>query len=169
VAYRRLVTLAGLLATSCGIAACGSSDGSGTRTATDESAVAEAPAPPTCGRFCRQAGGFGDGGELEEMPVTIPAQEIAVTEGIAKVRATCNLDEDCVGAILISGSHVPEYGRADLAIPAGTEATVPIAVSPEGLEALEKSGDDPEAVVTVPLTDESQPLSFSEFLTIMAP
>ena len=59
--------------------------------------------------------------------------------------------------------------RADLEVPAGKEAVARVRITPEGLEALEREGDDPESVVTIPLVDESQPVSFSDFLTILAP
>jgi hypothetical protein len=166
---RSWLAVSGVLVLSCFLVACGGEEGSATRTLADDVTTTTTPEePPGCDRFCRQAGGFG-AGEIEDLPVTIPAQEIPVREGIAEVRATCDLDVDCVGAIILSGSHIPEYGRADLEVPAGTEAVARVEITPEGLEALEREGDDPESVVTIPLVDESQPVSFSDFLTILAP
>ena len=50
---------------------------------------------------------------------------------IVEVTATCNLDFDCVGAIILI-SFRGEYGRADVRIPARTEAVVPVSSSRTG-------------------------------------
>ena len=61
---------------------------------------------PGCRRFCQQAGGFGDNcmPEVQDCdPVEVPAQKVDGTrDRVVAIRATCELDRDCVGAILLS-------------------------------------------------------------------
>lgn len=125
---------------------------------------------PGCRKFCQQAGGFGDGGEDPSQPVDLPEQRIGgARDRIVAVKATCRLDSECVGAIILNGRHVYEYGRADLRIPAQTTRKVKVGISRKGLAALKKKGDDRGAFVTVPLVDPTQPVSFSKRITLLAP
>src|SRR5258705_255677 len=53
---------------------------------------------PGCGRFCKQAGGFGGGPSSEKMPVAIPKQTLRVAgDRLIGVQATCRLNKKCVG------------------------------------------------------------------------
>lgn len=125
---------------------------------------------PGCRKFCQQAGGFGDGGETPAQPVVFPEQVIGGTrDRIVAVKATCQLDTECVGAIILNGRHVYEYGRADLRIPAQSTRKVKVGLSRKGLEALKERGDDRRVAATAPLTDETQPVSFSKRITLLAP
>lgn len=156
-----LLSVLGLLLVGCG--------GDGDSPAPAEDTSAATTEEPACGEFCAQAGGFGAGEEPDVFPVEVPPQELqASEEGIVLVEATCNLDEACAGAIILS-SVDREYGRADLEIPAGETEDVPVAVTDEALAALAESGEDPATVVTVPLADMDEPLSYSDPLTLLAP
>lgn len=130
---------------------------------------------PGCRRFCQQAGGFGCRGPClpippEQQPVMMLRQTLDGTrDRIVKVTATCNLDSDCVGAIILI-SFRGEYGRADVRIPARTEARVPVGLSKRGLETLEKKGRDRNVEANVTL---KRPVparkSISEPLTLVPP
>lgn len=122
---------------------------------------------PGCGSFCRQAGGFGAGPRPAKMPVAIPSQTIKVDRnGIFGVRATCQLDRRCVGAIVVAGVDA-SYGRADLRIAAHTTRVVLVGSSRQGLRYLRRHGRD-RVVVNVPLV-RNDVLSFSGLLTLLAP
>jgi len=155
-----------LVATTAWIAACGDGEGEPTET----TMAAESSEEPNCGEFCAQAGGFGAGEAPDVQPVEVPPQELEVdAEGNVAVAATCNLDDDCLGAIILTGLEA-EYGRADLEIPAGETEDVLVAVTEESLSELESRGSDPSVAATIPLVDESQPVSFNtEPLTLVAP
>ena len=131
---------------------------------------------PGCGRFCQQAGGTGcrRGPCLpippEEQPVAMFHQTLDGTrDRIVRVTATCNLDIDCAGAMIVTSVR-GEYGRADVRIPARTEARVPVGLSRQGLETLEREGRDRKVEVNVTL---KRPVparkSISEPITILPP
>jgi hypothetical protein len=130
---------------------------------------------PGCRRFCQQAGGIGCRGPClpippEQQPVMMLRQTLDGTrDRIVKVTATCNLDTDCVGAIILI-SFRGEYGRADLRIPARTEVKVPVGLSRRGLDTLEKEGRDRNVEANVTL---KRPVparkSISEPLTLLPP
>jgi len=121
---------------------------------------------PGCGKFCRQAGGFG-GGPSTKVPVKIRSQEIRVDrDGIIGIRAYCTLSRTCDGAILVDG-HV-SYGRADLRIPAHKTRTVYVAVPSKGRRYLKRHGHDRQVYATVPLKGD-QPVSVSKRLTLLLP
>lgn len=123
---------------------------------------------PGCGRFCSQAGGFGAGPEPEVYPVDVPRQTIdAPRKRIVGITATCNLDEECVGAIILDSLKI-EYGRANLRIPAHTTKTVFVGLTRKAFRYLKKR-DSRKAFATVPLIDEDAPVSFSGKLTLLAP
>jgi hypothetical protein len=123
---------------------------------------------PGCRRFCQQAGGFGNGEEVNP-PVEIPAQEVGGTrDRVVAIRATCNFDRDCVGAIIL-GNRRFEYGRADLEIPVGETRAVRVGISKEGKRYLEEKGPDEKAFATVPLIYDDAPVSVSGKLTLLAP
>ena len=111
---------------------------------------------PGCRRFCQQAGGIGCRGPClpippEQQPVMMLRQKLDGTrDRIVEVTATCNLDTDCVGAIVLVSLR-GEYGRADIKIPARREAEVSVGLSKQGLETLEKEGRDPSVEADVPL------------------
>jgi hypothetical protein len=124
---------------------------------------------PGCGRFCRQAGGFGGGPEPEKMPVRIASQTIRVArDRVIGVRATCRLNKKCVGAILINNLHF-EYGRANLSIPAHKTRKVLVPVSRQGVRYLRRHGRDRGAFATVPLIYRHAALSISDRLTLLPP
>ena len=131
---------------------------------------------PGCGRFCQQAGGIGCRRSPclpippAEQPVMMLRQTLDGTrDRIVKVTATCNLDTDCAGAIILI-SFRGEYGRADLRIPAHTEAMVPVGLSRKGLETLEEEGRDRNVEADVHLKS-SVPIrtSISEPITLLPP
>jgi len=131
---------------------------------------------PGCGRFCQQAGSYGCRRSPclpippEQQPVMMLRQTLDGTrDRIVKVTATCNLDIDCAGAIILI-SFRGEYGRADVRIPARTEARVPVGLSKGGLETLEKEGRDRNVEANITLR---RPVparkSISEPLTLLPP
>jgi hypothetical protein len=123
---------------------------------------------PGCGRFCRQAGGFGGGDDPNE-PVRIRKQRVRVDrDGILTVRATCRLAKKCVGAILIDSFKV-SYGRADLRIPARATRKVSVGVSAKAIRYLRRHRIDRTGFATVPLIYNDAPVSVSSTLTILPP
>lgn len=121
---------------------------------------------PGCGRFCRQAGGFGAGPDSGRGPVLIHKQRVrADRDWIIAVRATCRRSKECVGAILIEGRV--SYGRADLRIPARATRRVEVGIRKRGRRSLRRRGPDRDAFAAVPLTDFT--LSVSRTLTLIAP
>jgi hypothetical protein len=161
------------------------SDGAGVAGATDraaERATKRGKKRPGCRRFCQQAGGFGDDCKPEEQdcdPVEIPDQKLDGTrDHIVSIRATCELAQDCHGAIILSSfkgefgplSRLGEYGRADLEIPAGETRNVKLWIEKPGYEYLKKHGKDKSAFATVPLLDEyNMPVSISGDITVLPP
>jgi hypothetical protein len=119
---------------------------------------------PGCGKFCRQAGGFGAGPETK-VPVKIPRQTIRVDDGLIGVRATCTLEHKCVGAILLTG-HNTEYGRADLRIPEGRTRVVFVGLSRDGRRFLKRVGHDHHVFGAVALKG-NHPASFSKRITLL--
>lgn len=126
---------------------------------------------PGCRKFCQQAGGFGGGPPTTDpRPVSIFEQEIGGTrDRIIKVRATCQLDVDCVGAIVLTSRRVINFGRADLEIPAQTTSRVPVGITRKALASLKEHGADRKVSAAVPLVDETQSVSFSPLLTVLPP
>jgi hypothetical protein len=138
---------------------------------------------PGCRRFCQQAGGFGaDCDEKLEQrdcdPVEMPKQTLDGTrDHIVSIRATCELETDCVGAIILSSfkgefgppAQLGEYGRADLKIPPGETRKVKLWIEKPGYEYLKDHGKDRSAFATVPLTDKTQPVSISGDITVLPP
>jgi hypothetical protein len=119
---------------------------------------------PGCGKFCRQAGGFGAGPDHKN-PVVIASQRLRPDgDGIVAVRARCVLDRNCVGAIVLVGTV--EYGRSDLRIPARTTRVVYVALSKAGRAYLRRHGADRKVYATVPLVS-NDPVSFSSRLTLL--
>jgi len=110
--------------------------------------------------------------------VEIPAQTVRGTrDRIVAIRATCTLDHDCVGAIILNsfkGDFDPpenEYGRADLKIPAGETKSVKVGLSKKGVEYLKVDGPDKTAFATVPLVDKNPPapVSISDDIELLKP
>jgi hypothetical protein len=123
---------------------------------------------PGCGRFCRQAGGFGAPPDPPPPPVKIASQTIRVAgDGLIGIRAKCRRKRTCVGAILVSSDV--EYGRANLRIPAGKTRTVLVAVTAKARRHLESQGRDRQVYATVPLTADDAPVSISGRLTLLPP
>jgi hypothetical protein len=150
-----------------GVQASGASPGAAKAEAGKEE-LGKGKKRPGCRRFCQQAGGFGGGDDVDDMPVQIREQTIGGTrDRIVSVQATCALATDCVGAIILNNRKI-EYGRADLEIPAGQTKDVPVGISRSARDWLEEHGKDEKAFATVPLV-ETQVLSVSERLTILAP
>ena len=150
-----LLAVAGVL-----LAACGSDRNEPT---------AAAEAPPKCGTFCRQAGGFGGGPPPGQVPVEIAPQEVSVAaSGIFGVRATCRLGKTCIGAIIVNNLDI-EYGRADLRIPPQATRVVEVAMSNAGLAYFRRHGPDPRVFATVPLIYEGAALSVSGRLRLTVP
>jgi hypothetical protein len=175
-----LLPLLGIAALSAGVAgsARAGADSGPSAAAADHRAQAGASQPqatdsrrrrrPGCGRFCRQAGGFGAPPEDQPQPVRIPRQRVRVADDwIFAVRATCRLTETCIGAIIVAGRV--EYGRADLRIPAGATRRVLVGVSARGRRSLRRHGRDRRGFATVPLINDDAPVSISSTLTILAP
>ena len=119
-----------------------------------------------CGKFCRQAGGFGAGPQTRE-PVKIPRQKIRPDDGLIGIRARCTLEHRCVGAIIVLGSHNIEYGRADLRIPEDETRIVYVRLSRKGRRYLERHGRDRHVFAAVALKNTNQPASFSHRLTLI--
>ena len=129
---------------------------------------------PGCGKFCNQAGGFGCEGEAcdpEIPPVGIPEQTLDVSRNrIVAITATCNLETDCVGAIILDNIRRGEYGRANLKIPALTTKKVKVGISRKAFETLKEKGRDTKAFAVGVLNQEPfPPLSISDKLTILPP
>ena len=142
-----LLAVAGVL-----LAACGSDR---------DEPTAAAAAPPECGTFCRQAGGFGGGPPPGQVPVEIAPQEVSVDpNGVFGIRSSCRLGRTCIGAIVVSNLDV-EYGRADLRIPAHSTRVVEVAMSKAGRTYFSRHGSDPRAFATVPLIYEDAAVSIS--------
>lgn len=126
---------------------------------------------PGCGRFCKEAGALGGGGiDPSTYPVTIPPQTLDGTrDRIVGIRATCNLETDCVGAIILNGHRVGEYGRANLRIPAQTTAKVPVGITRRAIRILEEIGKKRKVKAIVQVADADQPLAYGEDLKIVPP
>jgi hypothetical protein len=176
-----LLVPAGLQA-SDGLATASAKAGSAAERATGQIAYRGKGKRPGCRRFCQQAGGFGECTDTPEEcnPVEMPDQTVGGTrDRVVAVRATCTLDHDCVGAIILTsfkgdfGSYEfpGEYGRADLEIPAGETRKVKVGISKAGLAYLKKHGDDRSAFATAPLVphDPPDPASISGDITVLAP
>ena len=118
-----------------------------------------------CSKFCRQAGGFGAGPETK-MPVTIRRQKIRIDDGLIAIRARCNLEHRCVGAILVNGSKNIEYGRADLRVPEDATRIVYVRLSKKGRRYLKRHGRDRHVFAAVALMG-NEPASFSHRLTLL--
>ena len=109
----------------------------------------------------------------------MPDQTVGGTrDRVVAIRATCTLDHDCVGAIILTSfkgefgrRFAGEYGRADLEIPAGETSKVKVGISKKGLEYLKEHGDDKSAFATVPLIaeDPPDPVSISGDITLLKP
>jgi hypothetical protein len=178
---RLLLPLLGIAALSAGVtgSARAGADSGPSATAADHRAQAGASQPqatdsrrrrrrPGCGRFCRQAGGFGAPPTDQPEPVRIPRQRVRVADDwIFAVRATCRLTKTCIGAIIVAGRV--EYGRADLRIPAGATRRVLVGVSAQGRRSLRRHRRDRRGFATVPLIYDDAPVSISSKLTILAP
>ena len=117
-----------------------------------------------CGKFCRQAGGFG--GTPQKAPVKIRRQKIRIDDGLIAIRARCTLEHRCVGAILVNGSHNIEYGRADLRVPEDATRTVYVRLSKAGRRYLKRHGRDRHVFAAVALKG-NKPASFSHRLTLL--
>jgi len=140
---------------------------------------------PGCRKFCQQAGGFGGGcDDLGPPDPNVPCPAVDILEqtvggtrdGIVSIRATCMLDRDCVGAIILSsfkGNFDPptnnEYGRADLRIPAGETKKVKVGLGKKGMKYLKEHGTDKSAFATVPLVEKGTPVSISDDITLLKP
>jgi hypothetical protein len=121
-----------------------------------------------CGKYCRQAGGFGGGPDDPPPVVRIPSQKLRVDRfGQIGVRATCARDRKCVGAILVDSSNA-SYGRANLVIRAHKTRRVWVDVPRKARRYLKRHGRDKGAYATVPLKGDA-PLSISEPLTLLPP
>jgi hypothetical protein len=66
-----------------------------------------------------------------------------VQDGIFTVELACNVDHDCVGAlhVYVSGSIADPVAASDVSVPAGTAATVPIALTTFGRNVVGVSGE----------------------------
>ena len=118
-----------------------------------------------CSKFCRQAGGFGAGPESKQ-PVRIRRQTIRIDDGLIAIRASCTLEHKCVGAIIVSGSHNIEYGRADLRIHEDATRIVYVRLSRAGRRYLKRHGRDRHVFAAVALKG-NKPASFSKRLTLL--
>jgi hypothetical protein len=164
-----LLIVAGLLLVACAQAAAASAP---TREAPAASAAGGVHAAaarkkrkrPGCGKFCRQAGGFGAGPDQKNAVVVASRRLRPDSDGVVAVRARCVLDRNCVGAILLVGKI--EYGRSDLRIPARTTRVVYVALSNAGRAYLRRHGADRSVYATVPLVS-NDPVSFSSRLTLL--
>ena len=136
---------------------------------------------PGCGRFCRQAGGFGGGGPHKTY-VLVRSQKIRVArDRIFGVRATCLLNHRCVGAILVDSPNpccepdniahgVSRYGRANLRIPAHETRKVLVGITRRGFRYLKRHGRDPDAYTVVQLIQNKDDIvDVSDYLTMLAP
>ena len=136
---------------------------------------------PGCGRFCRQAGGFGGGGPHKTY-VLVRSQKIRVArDRIFGVRATCLLRRPCVGAILVDSPNpccepdniangVSRYGRADLRIPAHATRKVLVGITRRGFSYLKRHRRDPDAYTVVQLIQNKDDIvDVSPYLTMLAP
>ena len=133
---------------------------------------------PGCRRFCQQAGGFGaecDEPNPEDCNVVDVFKQTldGTRDQVVSIRATCKLEQDCIGAIILTSFKGEfEYGRADLEIPAGQTARVKVSISKKGLEYLKKHGKDKRAFATIPLIDDTQPVSVGPvvgWITVLPP
>ena len=175
-----------LAATTVLLIACGSAGGEtapadGTSSAV--AAAADGASPPAaaerkgrrrpgCGRFCRQAGGFGGGPMDTPDPVHIPKQRVRVArDHIFGVHATCRLNRKCIGAIIVNsaGPKFIEYGRSNLRIPPHTTRKVLVAITRDGLRYLRQQGVDRLAFAAVPLVYKDEPVSFRNRFTLLPP
>ena len=160
-----LVAGAVLLATAQSSAAPERAKDATAGSATPQATAAKRRRRPGCGKFCRQAGGFGAGPD-DEMPVKIKRQTVRVNaNSIIAIRARCRLSSRCNGAIIVQG-HV-EYGRANLRIPAKATRRVRVFVTRAGRRYLDEHGADSTGFATVPLKDKDQPVSVSGDLTLL--
>ena len=127
---------------------------------------------PGCGRFCRQAGGFGGGPAETRDPVKVPTQTIRVArDRVFGVHATCRLNRKCIGAIIVNsfGPKFIEYGRADLRIPPHTSRKVLVPITRSGLRYLRRHGRDNKVFATVPLIYQHAPVSIHNRFTLLPP
>ena len=127
---------------------------------------------PGCGRFCRQAGGFGGGPQDTPDPVQVPKQRVRVArDRIFGVHATCRLNRKCIGAIIVNsaGPEFIEYGRSNLRIPPHTTRKVLVGITQPGLRYLRQRGVDRQAFATVPLVYGDEPVSFRNRFTLLPP
>jgi hypothetical protein len=122
---------------------------------------------PGCGKFCRQAGGFGGGPETT-VPVKIRKQTVRVdSAGVVGIKARCTLDKRCDGAILLNSTKTDtEYGRANLKIGAHETRVVHVFITGQGRRYLAQHDGDPHAFATVPLKTDD-PVSIGRHLTLL--
>ena len=110
----------------------------------------------------------------------MPDQKVGGTrDRVVAISATCTLDHDCVGAIILtsfkgdfgSADFPGEYGRADLEIPAGQTKDVKVGISKQGFEYLKEHGPDKSAFATAPFVDRvpPDPASISGDITLLKP
>jgi hypothetical protein len=122
---------------------------------------------PGCGKFCRQAGGFGGGPETS-VPVKIGKQTVRVdSDGVVGIKARCTLDKRCDGAILIASQATDsEYGRANLKIGAHKTRVVRVLIKRKWRQFLKQVGGDDDCFATVPLKTDD-PVSIGRHITLL--
>jgi hypothetical protein len=90
-----------------------------------------------CGTYCQSAGGYGAPGGYKPPPAATLISSGTVTadaDGYAPVTLTCNLQVQCMGALLMGG------GRSDLLVNAGATRTIAVPLSPQVFAGLKANG-----------------------------
>ena len=90
-----------------------------------------------CGTYCQNAGGYGAPGGPKPPPAVTLVSGRTVTadaDGYAPVTLRCNLQVQCMGALIMGG------GRSDLLVNAGATRTIGVPLSPQVFASLKSNG-----------------------------
>jgi hypothetical protein len=94
-----------------------------------------------CGKFCRQAGEYGDPGEEGKNPVELVDPKIALVDERMSVKVHCVISNPCRGSILIlqTDAGSAELGRSDLEVDGNGSRIIAVDLSDEGRTAIGQS------------------------------
>lgn len=90
-----------------------------------------------CGTYCQNAGGYGAPGGPKPPPAVTVVSSGTVTadaDRYAPVTLRCNLQVQCMGALMMGG------GRSDLLVNAGATRTIGVPLSPQVFASLKSNG-----------------------------
>jgi hypothetical protein len=134
------------------LAACGSDP-------EERPAGEAAPQRLGCGEYCQNAGGYGDGANVEAVMRIETLGRVTAVDGAVPVELSCLRREPCRGAILVSASPPDELelGRSDLYVEGRSSATIAVPLSAEAMAALERAGGSRRGLITADYGDPECP------------